>query len=233
MQQECRGTLGDQQPAAGISPAGCGNFRRSPPAECEKPDLQTSVRRYASCTGIRRTTSGHISVVFGAEFQGAGMDQPVPRKAVGTHGSAGRHRLVRVAALLLLLTHQAAAGVVCVCKQEFATRPADGLAARHPAAPVHLCRSEPDEGGMVAGNGAASVEEQSGMPIRMTGSCRQVQAQPKPKAASAADPTPLPAFTPSTLAFEDAVSESVHPTTAGRYPRRSRPLYITQSSYRI
>jgi hypothetical protein len=140
---------------------------------------------------------------------------------------------VRVAALLLLLTHQAGAGIVCLCQQESVMRPANGQAAHLSSATSHSCHSEPDEGGTVAENGAASVEDQSAMPPRVTGPRCHMQAQPEYLAALVAHSIPLPALTLSTPAFQDAVFKSVLPRAQDYYPRRSRPLYITQSSYLI
>jgi hypothetical protein len=161
------------------------------------------------------------------------MNQPVVIRAVGTHRSAGRHGLVRVAALLLLLTHQAAAGIVCLCHQEFVMRPANGEAAHHSAATSHSCHSEPDEVGTVAESGGASVVPQSVMPPGVTGPRCQMQAQPEFLAALVANPIPLPALIQSTPAFLDAAFKSVPAPSRDHYPRRSRPLYVTQSSYLI
>jgi hypothetical protein len=112
-------------------------------------------------------------------------------------------------------------------------RPANGEAAHHSAATSHSCHSEPDEVGTVVESGAASVVPQSVMPPGVTGPRCQMQAQPELLAALVTDPIPLAALILSTPAFQDAVFKSVPTHTRDHYPRRSRPLYVTQSSYLI
>jgi hypothetical protein len=154
------------------------------------------------------------------------MGKAVITKAVGALSGVGWHRLLRVAALLLVLPHQAVAGIVCLCQQECVTRHTAGQAAQS-AAPHHLCYLEPDESGTFAEIGEASMEEQSGTPPGLVESCCQAQAQPEYQAASAAVPIPLPSLILSSHQFELTVFKSIPSPAWDHYLRRSQPLYIT------
>jgi hypothetical protein len=161
------------------------------------------------------------------------MYQSVAGKAGGSCGSVRRYRLLRVAALLLLLAQQAAAGMVCLCGQACLTQTTDSRPARPSGPAAHSCHSESEVSGGVAEEGATSVGRPAGRAAQIAGSCCLMQAQPVYEAAFTADPVTIPAITPSPSALEAAAFRLVLSPAWGNCPRRSRPLYITQSCYLI
>jgi hypothetical protein len=160
------------------------------------------------------------------------LDRPVFTQILRTESGVGWRRLLRVAALLLVLSHQAGAGIVCLCREECVTRLTTGQAAPHSTAPTDLCHAKRDESESVAEIGAASVEDQSVRPAGL-GSCGWMQAPHEHVATPAADPIQVSAFTPSASSFDDAGINLIRKPDWDRNLRRSRPLYLTQSCYLI
>jgi hypothetical protein len=163
------------------------------------------------------------------------MDRPVFTHTVRTKSGVGWQWLLpaTVAAVLLVLSHQARAGIVCPCREECVMRLTTGQAAPHSTATTDLCYAERDESENVAEIVAALVEDQSITPGGLTGSCCWMKAPHEHVATSAADPIQLSAFALSPASFYDAGINSIRQPYWDRNVRRSRPLYITQSCYRI
>jgi hypothetical protein len=167
-------------------------------------------------------------------IQGADVNEPVNNQFSGTR--ALRQKLVRMAALVILVGHQAGAGVVCLCRNELVAQHAMTQTAQRSASPTkHSCRAEAAdlEAARRSEEPAVPAEQQSRMPTAFIAQCCQVHAQADYQAASAARPLPIPTFAQLTPALAgNACKPALRPVRDHR-PGRARPLYLTQSCYLI
>jgi hypothetical protein len=167
-------------------------------------------------------------------LRGAAMTRRISDEQFGTRAIAACRGLARLLVLLLLVAHQAGAGVICLCRHQSGA-PSLGTPAAHcPAA------GQPRQPGLAgddsdccAEDGETSVAGEGQTPLQFAGICCRLHAQPAVEAASISQPAPLPAFAPPAPIFEATYLVRTLPPDAEHSPQRARPLYVTQSCYLI
>jgi hypothetical protein len=165
-------------------------------------------------------------------IRGADVNRPGDNQCNRTRRRALWQKLARVAGLLILIVHQAGAGIVCLCRHEQPAPHAITQTAPQRATPAELpCHSEPADDDAVTPSDVPAVpaQEPSSSPTRYTAPCCRIHAQIEYQAASAPQSMPLPASAPPDLSLADLNFRSAPRPDREHHPKRARPLYLLQS----
>lgn len=162
------------------------------------------------------------------------MNQPVNNQP--NEARALRQTLARTVALLILVVHQAGAGVVCFCRSELgAQHSVTQIAHGSVAQKQHSCHAEAADIEAAHRIKATSVpaEQQSRGPTGLIAPCCKVHAQAEYQAVSAERRLPIPTFAQLTPVLADNTVKPALRPERDYGPVRARPLYLTQSCYLI
>lgn len=190
----------------------------------------------AGSTTLREADASFPVIRKGRKFglRGAAMTRRISDKQFARSAAVACRGLARLVVLLLLVAHQAGAGVICLCQHQSGAASLSGSAAHCPAAgQPHQPELAGDDSDCCAEDGEPSVAGEGRTLLQLAGICCRLHAQPGIEAVSISQPAPLPAFAPPAPILEATYPVLALPPDTGRLPQRTRPLYVIQSCYLI